>query len=44
MLGAKNLPEKWIAPLNNKIRSSLRGFDNSLLSDLAKRTAALVKI
>lgn len=44
MLGAKNLPEKWIAPLNNKIRSSLKGFDNSLLSDLAKRTAALVKI
>jgi len=43
MLGAKNLPDKWIAPLNNKIRSSLKGFDNSLLSDLAKRTAALVK-
>lgn len=38
MLGAKNLPSKWILPLNNKIGSSLKGFDNSLLSDLAKRT------
>jgi ADP-ribosylglycohydrolase len=39
MLGAKNLPSKWITPLNNKISSSLKGFDNTLLSDLAKRTA-----
>lgn len=38
MLGAKNLPSKWIVPLKNKIRSSLKGFDNSLLSDLALRT------
>jgi ADP-ribosylglycohydrolase len=43
MLGAKNLSLKWISPLNNKIRSSLKGFDNSLLSDLAKRTAKLSK-
>jgi len=41
MLGAKKLPEKWIAPLNNTIRSSLKGFDHSLLSDLAQRTAKL---
>lgn len=38
MLGANKLPSKWITPLNNKIRSSLKGFDHSLLSDLAKRT------
>jgi ADP-ribosylglycohydrolase len=38
MLGANKLPSKWITPLNNKIRSSLKGFDYSLLSDLAKRT------
>ncbi|MBW7888080.1 MAG: ADP-ribosylglycohydrolase family protein [Bacteroidetes bacterium] len=41
--GAKNLPSKWIEPLNNRIRSSIKGFDNSLLSDLAKRTAAAAK-
>ncbi len=43
MLGAKKLPAKWIAPLNNKIRSSLSGYDNSLLSDLAHRTATIAK-
>jgi ADP-ribosylglycohydrolase len=43
ILGAKKLPSKWISPLNNKIRSSLKGFDNALLSDLAKRTAKLSK-
>jgi len=43
MLGANNLPLKWVSPLNNKIRSSLKGFDNSLLSDLAKRTVKLSK-
>lgn len=43
MLGAKVLPSKWISPLNNKIRTSLKGFDNSLLSDLAKRTVAIAK-
>lgn len=43
VLGSKNLPEKWIAPLNNKIRSSLRGFDNSSFDLLAERTFALIK-
>ncbi|MDP2366269.1 MAG: ADP-ribosylglycohydrolase family protein [Ignavibacteria bacterium] len=43
MLGAENLPPKWIEPLNNKIRSSLKGFDNASLSDLAKRTVKLSK-
>lgn len=41
MLGAEKLPSKWIDPLNNKIRSSLKGFDNALLSELAKRTTNL---
>ena len=40
MLGAKNLPEKWIAPLDNRIRSSLKGFDNSAFDNLARRTLA----
>jgi len=43
MLGAKSLPQKWVGPLNNKIRSSLKGFDNSLISELAERTAKLSK-
>lgn len=43
MIGAKKLPPKWIGPLNNKISSSLKGFDNSLLSDLAKRTEKISK-
>ncbi len=38
MLGAKKLPAKWISPLKNKIRSSLKGFDNSAISELAERT------
>ena len=42
MIGAENLPAKWIAPLKNRIRSSMKGFDNSLLSDLAERTSKLV--
>ncbi|MFA5832910.1 MAG: ADP-ribosylglycohydrolase family protein [Bacteroidota bacterium] len=41
ILGAKKLPAKWISPLNNTIRSSLKGFDNMLLSDLAARTFKL---
>lgn len=42
MLGAKNLPEKWAKPLNNRIRSSMLGFDNSRLNELAKRTTNTV--
>jgi ADP-ribosylglycohydrolase len=38
MLGAENLPGKWIDPLNNQIRSSMKGFDRSRFTDLAKRT------
>lgn len=43
MLGASKLPSKWISPLNNKIRSSLKGLDNSNISELAKRTVKLSK-
>jgi ADP-ribosylglycohydrolase len=38
MLGASRLPARWIYPLNNRIRSSLRGFDNSAIDLLAQRT------
>jgi len=40
--GAEELPPKWIKPLNNCIGSSLKGFDNTKLSDLAKRTTAVI--
>ena len=36
--GAKKLPSQWIGPLNNKIRSSMKGFDNSTFDHLSQRT------
>jgi ADP-ribosylglycohydrolase len=38
-LGADNLPAQWIEPLHDRIRTSLKGFDNARFSDLACRTA-----
>ena len=38
MIGAEKIPRKWTGPLNNRIRSSLQGFDNVAISDLAERT------
>jgi ADP-ribosylglycohydrolase len=37
----KNLPDHLIKPLENRTRSALFGFDNSVISDLANRTALL---
>ena len=42
MLGAGKLPDKWIAPLNDLTKSFVVGFNDSRISDLAGRTAALV--
>lgn len=42
ILGYERIPDKWSAPLNNRVRSSLRGFDNSSIEDLAVRTVATV--
>jgi ADP-ribosylglycohydrolase len=39
--GPDNLPDHLIAPLENRTRSALFGFDNSLISDLAERTIRL---
>lgn len=44
LIGASSLPVKWIKPLNNNIRSSMKGFDHSKIDDLAKRTAIITKI
>jgi len=41
--GAINLPDKWIRPLNNCIRSSVKGFDNVKFTDLAQRTVNAAK-
>jgi len=38
MLGAKNLPDKWINPLNDRTESFVTGYNNSSISELAKRT------
>ncbi|MEX2724916.1 MAG: ADP-ribosylglycohydrolase family protein [Candidatus Freyarchaeota archaeon] len=43
ILGAKNLPKKWIKPLNNRIESYIVGYNNSQISELAKRTFRLAK-
>lgn len=42
VLGASALPDNWITPLNNRLESSVRGAESSRISDLARRTAALV--
>ena len=41
LLGAQRLPARWIDPLDNRIRSSLRGFDNSAIDGLAQRTVKI---
>jgi ADP-ribosylglycohydrolase len=43
MLGADKLPTQWAAPLRNRIRSSLKGFDNATFTDLAQRTASVAR-
>lgn len=43
MQGAPQLPSKWIGPLRNRVRSSLKGFDNITFAELARRTLAQVE-
>lgn len=38
ILGAEALPEKWIKPLNNQLKSGVDGFGLINISDMAKRT------
>ncbi|MEO5920486.1 MAG: ADP-ribosylglycohydrolase family protein [Pseudolysinimonas sp.] len=42
VLGAAGLPRHFVAPLQDRTRSALFGFDNSRISDLAQRTMSLV--
>jgi ADP-ribosylglycohydrolase len=39
--GASGLPEKWIGPLNNKVKSGIGGFSFTEISELAERTVKL---
>ncbi len=41
ILGAKALPGKWIAPLNDRISSIVIGYTDTRLSRLARRTGAI---
>jgi len=41
VLGAGKLPAHFIDPLENRTRSAIFGYDNAVVSDLAKRTLAL---
>lgn len=43
MLGAEALPDKWIKPLNDRIFSVVRGFNECQISELAKRTHDVAK-
>jgi ADP-ribosylglycohydrolase len=38
MLGAQALPDRWVAPLDDRVRSALSGFAESSISGLAQRT------
>ncbi len=42
MHGTDALPQQWVDPLHDLVRSSIMGFDRSRLSDLAARTQRLV--
>lgn len=40
-LGAKRLPDKWIRPLNDCLKTSLNGLSNVAISELAERSFGL---
>ncbi|MFC3502129.1 ADP-ribosylglycohydrolase family protein [Micromonospora krabiensis] len=42
LTGARALPERWVAPLRNRLASSIAGFDGIGFDELARRTQALV--
>jgi ADP-ribosylglycohydrolase len=43
VLGAAQLPRHFIEPLQDRTRSVIFGFDNSRISELARRTTALAQ-
>ncbi|MGE5558801.1 MAG: ADP-ribosylglycohydrolase family protein [Bacillota bacterium] len=43
MLGAEALPEKWIKPLNDQLKSGVDGFGLVKISEMAKRTLDMAR-
>ncbi len=43
MQGRKALPEKWIDPLQDRVKSLILNFQDMKISDLAQRTVALIE-
>ncbi len=41
MIGVDALPERWITPFNDRLRSAVIGYDGSQFTELARRTLAL---
>lgn len=43
LLGAKELPEKWTAPINNTLYTGVQGYNKVKISDLAKESLKLIQ-
>ncbi|WP_406070375.1 ADP-ribosylglycohydrolase family protein [Micromonospora sp. NBC_01638] len=43
LTGASGLPTRWVAPLHNRLASSIAGFDGIGFDELAERTRALAQ-
>ncbi len=43
MLGAENLPEKWIGPLNDELHTGIQGYTKMKISELVKDTFVFYK-
>jgi hypothetical protein len=43
MLGAKKLPKKWIAPLNDTVHGQIVGYQPIAISECAKRSVAIAE-
>jgi ADP-ribosylglycohydrolase len=43
MLGMRRLPQRWVAPLHDRLTSIVAGYHDNRISDLAQRTLAVAK-
>lgn len=43
LIGPDRIPRHWIDPLNDRLRSDVAGYDGSVISNLAERTARLAR-
>jgi len=44
IMGSKALPNKWIAPLQDRVKSLILNFQDMQISDLAHRTTSLIEV